>query len=85
MHDYGIIETKCYSKVVTLADLPEYNPDSENQYDFHLKLCMLADLENDGTLCRFELARVHQYFNVAYGLWYYNDQSQCPSLSDSER
>ena len=46
---------------------------------------MLADLENDGTLCRFELARVHQYFNVAYGLWYYNDQSQCPSLSDSER
>ena len=71
------------ANVTSLAELPAYNPDDENHYDFHLELCRLADIDGDGALCRIELAKVHQYFNVAFALWHFSNQ--CPIMSDSEK
>ncbi len=83
MHEVKFGFVNIFSKLVTLGKLPAYNPDDENQYDFHLRLCMLADIDDKGALERFELAKVHAYFNAAYELWFLNNK--CPSLSESER
>ena len=78
---FGLVTT--VSKLVTLDKLPVYNPEEENHYDFHLRLCMLADIDDKGTLDRFELAKVHAYFNAAYELWRLTNQ--CPSMTDAEK
>ena len=83
MHEVKFGFVNIFSKLVTLDKMPAYNPDNENQYDFHLKLCMLADINNKGALDRFELTKVHTYFNAAYERWYY--EKHCLSLSDSEK
>ena len=75
---FGPVTTN--SKIVTLGKLPTYKPDDENHYDFHLRLCMLADIDDKGALDRFELTKVHAYFNAAYELWHLNNK--CPSLTD---
>ena len=69
MHEVKFGFVNIFSKLVTLDKMPAYNPDNENQYDFHLKLCMLADINNKGALDRFELTKVHTYFNAAYERW----------------
>ena len=69
MHDTIFGPMTISSKLVTLNKLPLYNPDDEDHYDFHLRLCMLADIDDKGALDRFELAKVSQYFNAAYELW----------------
>ena len=58
MHDtvFGPVITS--SKLVTLDKLPLYKSEDANHYDFHYRLCMLADIDNKGALDRFELAKV---------------------------
>ena len=80
MHQCQFSFAAIRNRIVTLAKLPAYNPDDENHYDFHLTLCILADTSNKGAINRFELTKVHSYFNAAYDLWHLNNK--CPSLTD---